>query len=85
MADITNIKERFKTLTEKRDNCKSRKIELETKIKISREALEEKTRVLKETYGLDSVEDAEKELARLQSEIDSELSECEEFLSKYEV
>lgn len=85
MANIENLKERFKKLTEKRDSCKVQKVELDTKIKITKEELEKKTKILKEEYGLDSVEDAEKELSRLESEIDSELSECEEFLKGYEV
>lgn len=85
MADINSIKKRFEDLSSQRDQCKVRKIELETQIKVSREDLEKKAKALKEEFGVSSVDEARKELDRLEAEIDAELQECEEALSKFEV
>ena len=85
MADINSIKKRFEDLSSQRDQWKVRKIELETQIKVSREDLEKKAKALKEEFGVSSVDEARKELDRLEAEIDAELQECEEALSKFEV
>lgn len=85
MASVQEIKDKFKSVTEERDRNNVRKIELETQIKVSREDLQKKMKQLKSDFGLDSIDAAEKELAKLEGDINTELSECEEFLSKYEV
>lgn len=81
---IKNTQERFKELVEKRDKLSSEKIQLETRKSVAQAELEKQQTQLKEEFGVEDLDSAKALLAEFESEIDSGLTECEEFLKKFE-
>lgn len=82
--NITDMQERFKVLVTKKEALSKEKIQLDTKITICEKDIEEKLKELETTYGVKTFEEAKVLLDSLESEISTEMSECEEFLKKFD-
>lgn len=83
MADLGDVKKRFEELSSEKEACKARVIQLETKIDVAEKEKDNALKALKEQFGLDSVEEANAKVSQLESEIEAELAECEEYLEKF--
>lgn len=81
---VESIKERYSSLVSERDKCKVEKIEYETQLKVSKEELEKRMKELNEEFEVSSIEEAEKLLETMTTDIENELKECEELLKKFE-
>jgi Skp family chaperone for outer membrane proteins len=88
MSDLDNkessLQERFKGLVEKRDQLVSEKIKLETKSSVAKAELEKLFLQLKEDYGVETIEDAKKQLEENSNQISKILDECDSALKKFE-
>ena len=81
----TDIQEKFKALVESKEKLSSEKIQLETKISVAKDELKTQYEALKKTYNVETLEEAESLLKKLESEITEKVTECEEFLKEFEV
>ena len=79
MSDLDNkessLQERFKGLVEKRDQLVSETIKLETKSSVAKAELEKLFLQLKEDYGVETIEDAKKQLEENSNQISKILDE----------
>ena len=80
----SSLQERFKSLVDKRDQLVSEKIKLETKSSVAKAELEKLFLQLKEDYGVETIEDAKKQLEENSNQISKILDECDLALKKFE-
>lgn len=83
-TDVEDLKKKFEDLTERRNQCNVKKIELEAKLGIARKDLEDKLDSLARDYGVSSVSDAESLLDQIGKELEEKIASCKEYLSKVE-
>lgn len=79
---MSTVKERFNELLEKKEKAKTQLVQLETKKESAKESLDAIEKDWKENWDINSYEEAQAKVAEMESEIESTLSKCEEYLSK---
>lgn len=77
MASVEELKQRFETLTKKRDELTSRKVVAESRLQVATENYDKAIKEIKEKFGVSSLSEAQALYERKKSELETALNKCE--------
>lgn len=77
-----DVKQRFNTLLDKKEEAKKQKVMLETRIESAQESMEAVKTEWQEKYGVSSLEEAKQKLSEMETSVNEGLAECEKYLEE---